>query len=240
MQLKKHIPNTITSLNLLCGVLSTVFAISGYLKFAALLLFAGAVFDFFDGFAARMLGVSSEIGKELDSLADLISFGFAPAAMLSTYIKFVFTGSYTINLGADAFILAWCLMPFILVVFAGIRLAKFNTDTRQTENFLGLTTTATGLFTASLVWMTTSSPEMFIGWLRPSLVMFLVLVFCVLLVSEVPMFSLKIKHFTWKGNELRFALLLLAVVSIAFLGIGGISLTILVYIIFSVVRFAIS
>ncbi len=240
MQLKKHIPNTITSMNLLCGTLSTVSALSGSLKLAALLLFMGAVFDFFDGFVARLLGVSSAIGKELDSLADLVSFGFAPAAMFSTYIKFVFTGSYTINIFANSFLTIWCLLPFIMVVFAGIRLAKFNIDERQTENFLGLTTTATGLFTASLVWMTSSMPELFVGWLRPSVVMFIVMIFCVLLVSEVPMFSLKIKHWTWQGNELRFILLGIGAVSIGVLGLGGISLTILLYIIFSVVRFALS
>ncbi len=238
MQLKRHIPNFITSLNLLCGVLSTAFALYGSLKLAAILLFAGAIFDFFDGFAARMLHVSSAIGKELDSLADLISFGFAPAAMLSTYVKFALTHSYTFNICSNRFVLLWCLMPLVLVVFAGLRLAKFNVDERQTENFIGLTTTATGLFTASLVWMTTSSPEMFVSWLRPSVVMLIVLIFSVLLVSEVPMFSLKIKHWTWRGNELRFGLIAFGIVAIAILGVGGIAATILAYVVFSIVKFA--
>lgn len=240
MQLKKHIPNSITSLNLLCGVLATVFALCGNIKVAAILIFAGAFFDFFDGFAARALGVSGPMGKELDSLADLVSFGFAPAAMYSTYIKYAITGNYFVNLCSSGLLLFWCLLPFILVIFAALRLAKFNIDTRQTENFLGLTTTATGLFTASLLWFVASHPTWFVTWLRPSVVMLMIFIFCVLLVSEVPMFSLKIKHWTWQGNELRFILVAVALISIIFLGLGGVALTILFYIIFSLVRYAIS
>lgn len=237
MQIKKHIPNTITSLNLLCGVLATVLALSGNIKVAVILVFSGAIFDFFDGFAARALKVSGPIGKELDSLADLISFGFAPAAMYSTYIKHYLTHSYYSNMCTDGLLLFWCLLPFILVVFAGLRLAKFNVDERQTENFLGLTTTATGLFTASLMWMAVSLPGFF-TWLRPSFVMIMIFIFCALLVSEVPMFSLKIKHWTWKGNEHRFILLAVALLSIIFLGLGGVAVTILLYVLFSLASFA--
>lgn len=239
MTIKKHIPNAITCMNLLCGVVATVYAISGHLQTATLLIFAGALFDFCDGFAARGLKVSSDIGKELDSLADLVSFGVAPAAMYSTYIKSLITGQsyYPIgNLGALD--LMWTLLPFVLVAFAALRLAKFNLDTRQTENFLGLTTTATGIFTASLMWTIVDHPEWFIGWFGKSVVLMMIFIFCVLLVSEVPMFSLKIKHFVWKGNEQRFILIALAIISICFLGIGGIAVTILAYILFSLVNYA--
>lgn len=240
MNIKKNIPNAITSLNLLSGVLATTFALNGQLKVATLLIFAGAVFDFFDGFVARLLKVSSEIGKELDSLADLISFGFAPAAMYSTYIKYLLTNHYDYPIGnMNAMGLFWTLIPFILVAFAALRLAKFNLDTRQTENFLGLTTTATGLFTASLMWLVVDNISWFCNWLRPSIVIMLILIFCVLLISEVPMFSLKIKHWTWRGNELRFILLAIAVISIIIFGVGGIALTILLYILFSLVKYAI-
>lgn len=241
MTIKKHIPNAITSMNLLCGVIATVYAVSGHLQTATLLIFAGALFDFCDGFAARALKVSSEIGKELDSLADIVSFGIAPAAMYSTYIKTLITKqSYFLigNLGTIELI--WCLLPFILAVFAALRLAKFNLDTRQTEEFLGLTTTATGLFTASLMWTIVDNPEWFVGWFSKSIVMLMIFIFCVLLVSEVPMFSLKIKHFSWKGNELRFILIGVAVVSICLLGVGGIAATILAYILFSLGRYAIN
>lgn len=240
MAIKNHIPNSITSLNLFSGVLATVFAVSGNLHAATILIFCGAVFDYFDGFVARLLHVSSDIGKELDSLADLISFGFAPAAMYSTYVKYLLTGDFTTSLATlELTQLLWVMSPLILVVFAALRLAKFNLDTRQTETFLGLTTTATGLFTASLLWFVSDHLQAF-SCVRPIYVLIMVVIFCALLVSEIPMFSLKIKHFGWHGNEMRFVLLLIAIMSIVCLGIGGVALTIALYIIFSLVRAAIA
>ena len=240
MAIKNQIPNSITSLNLFSGVLATVFAISGNLHAATILIFCGAVFDYFDGFVARLLHVSSDIGKELDSLADLISFGFAPAAMYSTYIKYILTGDFTTPLASlEVSQLLWVISPLILVVFAALRLAKFNLDTRQTETFLGLTTTATGLFTASLLWFVVDHLQAF-EVVCPLYVLILVLIFCALLVSEIPMFSLKIKHFSWRGNEMRLVLLLSALMSIICLGIGGVAPTIALYIIFSLVKAAIA
>lgn len=236
MSIKKHIPNAITSMNLLCGVLSTAFAVSGNVRVAALLVFAGALFDFCDGFAARMLHVSSEIGRELDSLADLVSFGIAPAAMYSTYIKYSLVGNWTFELmSLNTTDLILTLLPFFLAVAAALRLAKFNLDTRQTENFLGLTTTATGLFTASLIYTIYNSPEQF-AWLRPWGVIVMIAVFCLLLNSEIPMFSLKLKHFAWRGNELRYTIIAIAIAAIAIFGVGGIALTILIYTVFSLIK----
>lgn len=239
MDIKKHIPNSITSMNLFCGIIATVCAVSGLLQEATLLIFAGAVFDFFDGFAARQLHVSSPIGRELDSLADVVSFAIAPAAMYSTYMKYLVTGDWYINIyhltGVQLF---WVLAPFILGVFGALRLAKFNIDERQTENFLGLTTTATGLFTASLIWYVVDHLAQF-HWVHPWMIMMMLFIFCVLLVSEVPMFSLKVKHFSFKDNELRFILVAIGAISIVLLGLGGVALTILLYIIFSLVKYAI-
>ncbi|MBQ3636096.1 MAG: CDP-alcohol phosphatidyltransferase family protein [Bacteroidales bacterium] len=238
MSIKKYIPNSITSMNLLCGSLATAMAFAGNLQYAALLIIAGAVFDFFDGFAARLLGVSGEMGKELDSLADCISFGLAPAAMWSTYIKWHLTGTTTGQLflcGGKAEV-ALVLLPLILSVFAGLRLAKFNIDTRQTVDFLGLTTTATGLFTASLLWMLDEHEELFRQYLTPYVTLAMLAVFCFLLVSEIPMFSLKIKHWTLSGNELKLILLLVGIGSIVMLGLGGLSVTIALYIVFGVVK----
>ncbi len=238
MEIKRYIPNTITSLNLFCGIMAVVCAVSGLLQHATLLIFAGAVFDFFDGFAARQLKVSSPIGKELDSLADVVSFAIAPAAMYSSYIKYLVSGDWYINIyHLSAVQLFWVIAPFILGVFGALRLAKFNLDERQTENFLGLTTTATGLFTASFIWFVTNHLTMF-EWVRPWMLLTMILIFCVLLVSEVPMFSLKIKHLTWKGNELRFMLVTIAIISIVLVGIGGIALTIALYILFSLIKYA--
>ncbi len=243
MQIKKYIPNTITSLNLLCGVLSVTMAFAGDLRAAALLIIAGAIFDFFDGFVARALHVSGEMGKELDSLADNISFGLAPAAMYSVYLKWHLTGDTQtplLCLADDMPTFALVLCPLILAVFAGLRLAKFNIDKRQTENFLGLTTTATGLFTASLLWMLTDqTQDIFRTYLTPTVVIAMVMIFCALLVSEIPMFSLKVKHMTLKGNELRIILLMVGVISITLMGLGGLSLTIALYTIFSIVRWLI-
>lgn len=240
MEIRKHIPNTITSLNLLCGIIAVVCAINGLLQAAALLIFAGAMFDFFDGFAARQLGVSSPIGKELDSLADVVSFAIAPAAIYSTYMKYLVCGDWYINIyHLSAQQLVWVLMPFILGVFGALRLAKFNLDERQTENFLGLTTTATGLFTASLMWFLVNHLSLF-RWVHPWMLMTMIFIFCILLVSEVPMFSLKIKHFTWEGNELRFILVAVAIISIVLFGFGGIALTIFLYILFSLVKYALN
>lgn len=237
MSIKKYIPNTITSLNLLCGILATACAFGGQLSAAALLIIGGAVFDFFDGFVARLLGVSSPMGKELDSLADNISFGLAPAAIWSTYIRWYLTGSYETPLTAmTAAQIALTAAPLILGVFAGLRLAKFNIDTRQTESFLGLTTTATGLFTASFIWMLPGNEALFQAWLTPTATIVMVLIFCALLVSEIPMFSLKVKHWTWAGNELKVILLTVGLVSIILMGLGGIAVTIALYTLFSIIK----
>ena len=235
MSIKKYIPNTITSMNLVCGVAATVVAMSGDLRSAGLLILGGAAFDFFDGFVARLLHVSSPMGKELDSLADNITFGFAPAAMYSSYV-----GHCVERYGEGACLAgqSWVVYaPLVLVVFAALRLAKFNIDERQTENFLGLTTTATGLFTAGFFWLEAYFPDFFGRYVTPCVILAMVGVFCFLLVSEIPMFSLKIKHWTFRGNELRFLLVGIGAVSMAIWGLGGLSFTIAAYVVFSVFRF---
>ncbi len=236
MQIKKHIPNFLTSLNLVCGSLSVFFALNGYVDWAILLIFLGAVFDFSDGFAARGLKAYSEMGKELDSLADLISFGMAPAAIYSTLMKFLITGSvFTEYIELQSSDKALILIPFVLVVFSGLRLAKFNIDTRQTENFLGLTTTATGIFTASFAFMVITRPELF-RWLNPYIIITMIIFFSIMLVSEVPMFSLKFRNFSFSENKERFLLLAFALVSFVWLGVGGIAALILFYILYSLAK----
>jgi len=233
MGIKQHIPNFITSLNVLCGIMAIFFAINGRIDWSIWLIFAGAIFDFGDGFAARALKAYSEIGKQLDSLADLISFGAAPAAIWSTLIKYQLTQSYN----ADFFSLTLAnqiliLLPFTMVAFAALRLAKFNVDTRQSENFIGLTTTATGIFTASFAYKFMETPEWF-TWLSPAIILVVIAFFSVMLISEVPMFSLKFKNMKWSENKERFVLLLLALVFIVLLGLGGIAAVILYYIVVS-------
>ncbi|PZX17373.1 CDP-diacylglycerol--serine O-phosphatidyltransferase [Breznakibacter xylanolyticus] len=233
----RFIPNFITLLNLLCGVFAVFMAIHGHWETAAYLIFFGALFDFADGFAARALKAYSEIGKQLDSLADLISFGFAPAAIWSNMmysLKFASTNQSFFNMSLINQIIV--MSPFILVAFAALRLAKFNVDTRQSENFLGLTTTATGIFTASFVLLLKSpSATALQNILSPTFIIIAIAIFSSLLVSEIPMFSLKFKTYGWQGNAPRYTLLIAGLILIGILGWGGISILILLYILFSIV-----
>ncbi len=238
MPIKKHIPNFLTSLNLFCGTLSVFTAFHGMLIESSLFLFAGSLFDFSDGFAARALKAYSPMGKELDSLADMVSFGFAPMVMLHMMLKKVMLGSFE----ADFFeqeILTQILIisPFVATVFSGLRLAKFNVDTRQSESFIGLTTTATGMFIASLAFVFDNGS----GWLfnliqNQWLLLAFVPVFSFLLVSEVPMFSLKFKNFAFLDNIDKYLLLIASLFFLIWLGMGGIAVTIALYVSFSMVK----
>jgi len=231
----KNIPNFLTCLNLLLGAIGTYLAIAGRPDLTVICVLCAAVFDFFDGFAARLLKAYSLTGKDLDSLADLISFGLAPAAAYSALIHNFLTGSwsgeYEILDFGDRLML---LSPFILTVFSALRLAKFNNDKRQTENFLGLTTTATGMFSVSFVYMAYTYDN-FPGILtNPLIILVLILFFSFLLVSEIPMFSLKLKHFRWKGNQHRYIMLIISVISLIFMGLGALVVIVPVYVVYSV------
>ena len=225
--MKKHIPNTITCLNLISGCIATYFAFKGYYQQALLFIVVGAVFDFFDGMSARLLGVSSPIGKELDSLADDITFGFAPSAMV-----FSFLGSFHLHQTWVPF------LAFVIAAFSALRLAKFNLDERQTLGFIGLPTPANALFWGGLIvslnWKTWFEPYMLPEyWLYITLT--LIPLSSYLLVSEVPMFALKFKHWGWKGNEVKYIFVVTAALLIAMLGFIGISATIAWYVLLSVV-----
>lgn len=227
MNLKKHIPNTITCCNLLSGCVAAVYAFEGAYPIAFACIIMGAVFDFFDGLSARALKVSSPIGKELDSLADVITFGLAPATMVFSWLREC----------ADAHLdmLVAFAMPFaafLLVAFSALRLAKFNVDERQTTSFIGLPTPANALFWGALV---IGSHDTIVaapyGWL---LVLALVLLFSWLLVAEIPMFSLKFKNLSWKSNRIVYIFLLVSLVLLVLLGFTGLSAVIGWYIILSV------
>ena len=182
MRLTKHIPNTITSMNLLCGALGVIFSLRGSLDIAFYLMLAAAVCDFFDGFAARMLNAYSPVGKELDSLADLISFGLLPSLMLHRRL---------VEGGVTDF---WAYIPLIIVVFSALRLAKFNVDERQSENFLGLPTPACALWCGSLIYAADHGVMSMANLLHDThLIIISSVVLALLLVSEIPMFSFKIK-----------------------------------------------
>src|SRR3989339_1304247 len=149
MRLTKHIPNTITLVNLFCGILAVIFGIKGWLHFSVYLIITAAIFDFCDGFAARLLKAYSPMGKELDSLADMVSFGVLPSVIVYILLK-QSLGIYQFSFDLSIKAILVLLFPFIIAVFSGLRLAKFNIDERQTESFVGLPTPANAIFLCSL------------------------------------------------------------------------------------------
>ena len=225
--MKKHIPNTITCLNLISGCIATYFAFQGSYMEALLFIVIGAVFDFFDGMTARLLHVSSPIGKELDSLADDITFGFAPSAMV-----FSFLSSFHIHLPFVPF------LAFVIAAFSALRLAKFNLDERQALGFIGLPTPANALFWGSLI-VSLSFQTWFEPYQLPEFWLYVVLalipVSCYLLVSESPMFALKFKTWGWKGNEVKYIFLLTCIPLLLLLQVSGIAVIIAWYVVLSVV-----
>ncbi len=182
MRITKHIPNTITSMNLLCGVLGVIFTFQGALDIAFYLMLAAAVCDFFDGFAARMLNAYSAMGKELDSLADLVSFGLLPSLMLHRRL---------VEGGMTGFVI---YIPLIICIFSALRLAKFNVDDRQSENFLGLATPACAIWCGSLIYAADRGVMSIANLLHDTYIIPIAsVVLALLLVSEIPMFSMKFK-----------------------------------------------
>lgn len=215
--MKQHIPNTITCLNLISGCIATYIAFQGEYKTALLFIVIGAVFDFFDGMTARLLHVSSPIGKELDSLADCITFGFAPSAIVFQYMS--------------QFDARSPLFAFVMVAFSALRLAKFNLDERQALGFIGLPTPANALFWGSLIaGLGSSTPHIY------TVALVGIFVSSYLLVSEIPMFALKFKTWGWKGNEVKYIFLLTCIPLLLFFGISGLAACIAWYVILSVIN----
>ncbi|MBO4655143.1 MAG: CDP-alcohol phosphatidyltransferase family protein [Bacteroidales bacterium] len=233
--MKKNIPNLITCMNIICGAISMVMSLHfGFLKLAALFIIIAALFDFCDGFTARLLKVQSPMGVDLDSLADVFSFGGAPAMII-----FVWLEQCLVNLPPSLATHQWMqLLPylaFLIPAFSAYRLAKFNHDDRQHTDFYGLPTPANALFIGFLPLSADKLPFVNNFWV----VLVLMLVFCFLLVSDLPMFSLKFKHFRWKDNEVRYSFIILAVILFAFFRLGSFPIIILSYLLISVTIFTI-
>lgn len=224
--MKKHIPNTITCCNLISGCIATTFAFSGDMTMALSWIVMGAVFDFFDGMSARLLGVSSPIGKELDSLADDVTFGVAPATMLFSELSVM---DYPALLEPYRNYVPF--LAFVMAAFSALRLAKFNLDERQTMGFIGLPTPANALAWGSLLVGSHQLLESSRIWLP--ILLAGMLLSCWLLVCEIPMFALKFKHWGWSGNEVRYIFLFSCVPVLLVGGISGIFVIILWYIVLS-------
>ncbi len=226
--MKKHIPNLITCLNLFSGCIAVVFAFQNDLKLAAYFVFLAALLDFLDGFIARLLKSYSEIGKQLDSLADMVSFGLVPGIVLFQYLQN--SNGITENNNFLAF------GGFIITVFSALRLAKFNLDTRQSDQFIGLPTPANALFIVSLIFVFEKYPTLFeqlnVAWFFAVIT----ILFSYLLVAELPLLALKFKSFTFKNNELPIALLISSAVLILLFTFAAIPIIIILYILLSLIK----
>ena len=219
----KHIPNTLTSCNLISGCIAIVFALSANYTMALTFIVVGAVFDFFDGMSARLLGVSSPIGKELDSLADVVTFGVAPSSMIYTLLLTLSKSGWNETL---AFAVPY--VAFVMAAFSALRLAKFNLDERQTTSFIGLPTPANALFWGALIVGNENVFDENSYYIY--LLIILLFVSSWLLVAEIPMFALKFKHWGWRDNKVKYVFLISCLPILLIFGISGISVIIAWYI----------
>ena len=221
MKLLRHLPNLLTCLNLVCGCLGIVNALEGAADQAVWYVIGACVFDFFDGFAARALHVSSPIGKELDSLADMVSFGVLPSLVM---LRMIDTLSPSVYLPYTAFLLA---------VFSALRLAKFNVDENQKESFIGLPTPANALFITSLVYLRSPFDSLIS---QDFLLVGITLAFSFLLIAPVELFALKFKTFSWTDNKLKFTFLAFSVLVLAIGQLSALPFVILTYVAVSLLK----
>ncbi len=225
-ELKKSLPNGLTCCNLISGCIAVSYALGGDAQTALLFIIIGAVFDFFDGFTARALKVSSPIGKELDSLADDITFGFAPSAIAFMMLKQCAV--------PDSLLGAQKIYPyaaFVMAAFSALRLAKFNLDERQTSSFIGMPTPANALFWGAFACSVNA--ELLASPAAAYIIILMVFGSSALLVSEIPMFALKFKNYSWKDNKVKYIFLALSLAVIIPFGIGGLAIAILLYLMLS-------
>lgn len=232
MMLKKIIPHAITSANLLCGCIAITLIASDNLIMASFFVLLGAFFDFFDGMAARLLKVTSPLGAQLDSLADVITFGLVPAYMTFSWLNAILVSPLN-------------YLAFLIAVFSALRLAKFNIDTRQSNSFIGLPTPANALFWISLPliqWQVEStfayiSLEGFLHAVEnPFLLYGLIIVLSFLLIAELPLIALKFKNWTWQSNQYRWILVLSSVILIGLFMFAAIPFILLLYISLSIIQ----
>jgi CDP-diacylglycerol--serine O-phosphatidyltransferase len=231
--LKKHLPNFLTCLNLFCGCIAVVLVFRNHLVWAAYIVFIAAFFDLLDGMVARMLKVSSPIGKELDSLADMVTFGLVPGAILFKMMQ-LNIDSVSSNQNLNTFIQ---FLPFLVTIFSALRLAKFNIDTRQTESFLGLPTPANTLLIVSLplilVHDTFNLSDLL---MNPWFILGLTVLQSFLLVSELPLIALKFKNLSWKENSYQYILIVTSAVLLLVMQFTAIPLIIFLYVFLSLLK----
>lgn len=241
MNIKKNIPNTITCGNLFCGCLAVVCAFNGNLVWSAYLVGIAGVLDFFDGFIARLLHVHSEIGKQLDSLADMVTFGLVPGVVMFTFLSKA-AAIYVGISGSNMIVLSYLpLFAFLITIFSAIRLAKFNIDTRQTNSFIGVPTPANALLICSLPLINFFQPNVGNFSLLPILenvwfLLGLTILMSYLLVAELPLFAFKFKNFGWADNKIRYSFLIASIIMILLFQFIAIPFIIFLYVILSVMN----
>ncbi len=252
-----NLPNLFTAANLMAGIASIICALNGYLDYAVYAIFLGALFDFFDGFVARIIKSTGEMGKQLDSLADMVTFGVAPGIFMMVILigitqSIEFVSHEYIAISVDHWMdllmsgKSVSLIPLVALVipFLSIfRLAKFNLDKRQTESFIGVPTPALTLFFTSfpLVLVLAETGDIYTDSLysivfNPLFLCVLIVGMSVLLISEIPLFSLKFKKFGWKKNELRYLFLLISLIFILLFTVWALALIVFLYLILSLIE----
>jgi CDP-diacylglycerol--serine O-phosphatidyltransferase len=240
MQIKKHIPNTITLFNLASGLLAIIAIFKGYYDEAFLFVCLGIFFDFWDGFFARKFKVSGELGLQLDSLADVVTSGVVPGLMIFKLLQDIQEDDTSIYyLTEDFYYMGFVpYLGFIITLASAYRLAKFNIDTRQTDSFIGLPTPANALFIMSIPMIQFDGTH---EWLvnalfNPFVLIIISFVSAYMLNAEIPLFSLKIKDFSWDKNKLQVFFLAIAATLLLFLGFTALPIIILLYVVLSVVN----
>ncbi|QWX84577.1 CDP-alcohol phosphatidyltransferase family protein [Cellulophaga sp. HaHaR_3_176] len=244
--MKKLIPNFITLLNLFCGCIAAVFAVHGVFEMVALFVFLGIVFDYFDGFAARLLNVKSELGLQLDSLADMVTSGVVPGLVMYKLLDMSFSGSWGVSLfgeASDNFLLSGLhissfvpLLGFVVTLASGYRLAKFNIDENQTDSFIGLPTPANTLLIISfpLILMYHNNDILNAIILNHWFLIGLSFLSAFLLNCSLPLFALKFKNWGFKDNSIRYIFLILCIILLATLKYIAVPTIIILYILISV------
>lgn len=222
--IKKYIPNAITSLNLLAGMMGIYYVLSGKIEYGAYFIFLAAILDFLDGFVARILKVNSEIGKQLDSLADLVTFGVLPSFIIFQWVK---------ELTNDT---SLPFLALIIGIFSALRLAKFNVDPRQHDHFIGVPTPANALLISTLPFFVTKFPATENAIANPYTLLVIAVSMSYLLVAEFPLIALKFKNFKIQPNLFRYFVLTIGIVCIITLGLAGIPMIIISYIALSVLE----
>jgi len=234
---KRHLPNLFTLLNLACGTAAIVLTLEGQWQWGVYLLLAGSLFDFLDGFMARLLKAYSDIGKQLDALADMVTFGVVPAVYIYTILKTLFMNQETDHL-ALAPILQWFLLGSVALVplFSAIRLARFNVKDPEEDFFLGLPTPAHALFWTGLFWQFMQDGLLFGTTLNVFFMWAIMLIMAFHMILPVPMYTLKFEHFRIRGNLIRYLIIVLAAAILLITGLAGLSLVILTYILLSLLN----